>query len=192
MSDKISMIMVPALDEIASYTGENVYYCGLEITKDSINSLLDDIRKEFHKEARASDREAWPSLDVDAVVGLHEHRHQPELLFELVTTISSGTVAVGFYKLLNLWISARTGRKIRVKLPNGLQIETTQLTYRQFCKLFSELYNYESSGEALSRTLESQGHKALNEASVHNEERKLRNAYSKKRKELEQKRGKQK
>jgi hypothetical protein len=169
---RISMIMIPALEEITSYEGDDSYYCGLDLTRDSIDSLIDHIASAFHRSA-ASDRPSWPAL---SIVRPKRPQLHPELFFQIATTISVGTISIYFYKLLKLWVSSRNGRKIRVKLPNGFQIETTQLTYRQFCKLFSELHKYESSkvnSKVLLKTLRSQGYTFVTEEELDDEGREL-------------------
>jgi len=148
MNDIISLTFVPANEEISEYEGTNNYWCGLELTAKSIDTLVSDIQSEFFSDTE-KDHKEWPTLGIDIDIK-NSLGYEPEVIFQLGISILSGTVGVAFFKLLKLWITERNGRKVRVKLPNGFEIETTQLSHKEFNKLFEKLYaQYGDEGATL-------------------------------------------
>ena len=49
-------------------------------------------------------------------------------------------MGVGIYKLIDLWVKAKNGRKIHVKLADGLVVDATQMTHEEFSEFLSKVY----------------------------------------------------
>jgi len=135
---ELSLILVPGREELSNYTGSNSYYCGLEEIRESIDELLITVTQQFFNDD-PKNRNEWPMLN--SVEVKQECGFEPEVIFKLALTLVSGTVGISFFKLLKMWIEERNGRKIRVKLPNGFEVDTTQLKHKEFSKLFEELHS---------------------------------------------------
>jgi len=77
------------------------------------------------------------------------HGWLPEFTWELSVALSGGAVGAGLYNLLALWVKKSNGRKLRVRLPSGFEIEATQMKRKEFETLFTKLHEiYESDNPA--------------------------------------------
>ncbi len=104
---------------------------------ESISKMVDEIAARYFSED-TTDRNAWPSL---SIVPRNYLAFEPQVIFDLAMALLSSTVSVAFYRILKLWITARNGRKVRVRLPNGFEVEATQLSHEQFNELFAKIYS---------------------------------------------------
>lgn len=109
----------------------------------------------------------------------------PDLLVQLSILITSGTISAAFYKLVDSWVATRNGRKLRVRLPNGFEVEATQLGEKEFERLFALLYEKYSKEEVPdTKELARLGFKVFSSDEIANQTLVLRQAYDEKLKHL--------
>ena len=151
--NNIYLTMIPATGEIAEYDGDNLYYCGLERTRQSIVAMVEAAEEEFHAGRDLSDPH-WASPRFGSIrdrASEGVYGNFPEVLFNLVISLSASGMGVGVYKLIDLWVKAKNGRKIHAKLPDGLVLDVTQMTHKDFSELLSEIYKvYNEYGDPKS------------------------------------------
>ena len=126
------------MDKISEYSGNNSYSCGLDLTRESVQELFRQIEEAFFSCQTKEERSAIPMLvreEPRTAAG-----YMPDVLISLGLVLASGAVSTAFVKLINAWISERNGRKLRVRLPNGFEVEATQLGQKKFEQLFATLY----------------------------------------------------
>jgi hypothetical protein len=71
--------------------------------------------------------------------GLPTARAFPPEIIALLLLLGPGGLGLVLYKLLRLWVDLINGRKIKVVVDN-IEIDATQLTEKQFHRLFEKIY----------------------------------------------------
>jgi hypothetical protein len=137
---EIKFIFVPSVGEISSYTGDNSYYCGLENLPVSICELRNAAIADFQKKDSSDPHFGNPRFHRNDFNEPKSHGYFPELMFSTIVTLLSGGMGLAVYRLLNLWIKAKNGRKIHVRLPNGLVVDATQMSHEEFSAFLAEVY----------------------------------------------------
>jgi len=137
----IQLVWLPAESEISEFYEPGTYAGGYGEFQKTVDGLVKSIQQGFFDSDDETKKE-WPL--VRSISESQDHTRKgffPEFLFDTQIMVAGGAVATGFYKLLQLWVTYKNGRKIRVKLPSGLEIDTSQMTEGDFKKLFSGLYD---------------------------------------------------
>ena len=146
---KICFTFVPSVQEISDYAGDNLYYCGLEDARASVHALKENVMNDFYENKDKSD----PHFGEPRFVKVDDRQSKgyygsfPELTFNVIVTLGSSGMGLAVYRLLSLWIKAKNGRKIHVKLPNGLVVDTTQMSREEFSAFLAEVYAVYSERE---------------------------------------------
>jgi|SRR5579859_4847610 len=140
--NNIYFTMIPAVSEINEYDGDDLYYCGLAETHQSIRAMVNAAHKEFFAGKDPSDPN-WASPRFGSIHDRESkgvHGAFPEVLFYLAISLTSSGMGAGVYKLIDSWVKAKNGRKIHVKLPNGLVVDATQMSHVEFSEFLSKIY----------------------------------------------------
>jgi hypothetical protein len=115
----------------------------LDETRDSIQRLIQNAMNEFFEQHETTDDLDFASprfSGLDDRLSRNMHGAFPQLIFVVIVTLSASGMGLGVYKLLNVWVKAKNGRKIHVKLPSGIVVDATQLTHQEFSALLAEVY----------------------------------------------------
>lgn len=134
---------VPSVEDVSSYTGDNLYYCGLEIVHESVCALIEEAKTEFFRDHEGTTDPHFANPRFGQVENRESKGYAgsfPELTFDVVMMVLSSGMGIGVYRLLSLWIKAKNGRKIHVKLPNGLVVDATQMSHEEFSAFLEEIY----------------------------------------------------
>lgn len=107
-----------------------------EVEKE-VRQIVEDMSAEFYKLRTPEERKTIPRLSKEVD---HSCGYTPDLIADLVVLLCSGTVTTVLYKLISKWIDNRNGRKFRIKLPDGFEVEATQLKKKEFEDLVELLY----------------------------------------------------
>jgi hypothetical protein len=178
------LIFVPSVKDIEEYDGKNVYYCGLEVVAHEVQAIPSQLQQEFFQCAPA---------ERALIASVHMPRKKPvanafpDFIFELVILITTGAASAALYKLIDSWIAHRNGRKLRIRLPSGFEVEASQLTEQEFERLFQYLYaKYGPDGTFVVRQdeLTRLGFKVVSPDELQTEMSALRSAYFSKAKKL--------
>jgi hypothetical protein len=129
-------VFVPSVSDIEDYRGSDTYYCGLAEVEREVHAIQQQLMEEFYR-CDPSDRRLIPRL---VVPEKFERGYWPDFFFNLGILMTSSATSALLYKLIDSWIAHRNGRKFRVRLPNGFEVEASQLTEQEFEKLFQYLY----------------------------------------------------
>lgn len=135
------LVCIPSLDEVDGYNGDNTYYCGLEHTSSSIQKLLSDVRLDWSSGEGKQTDPYHSSPRLDDAKDYFVSNAFPDVFFELAIFAISAGAGTGVYNLLRLWIEAKNGRRIHVKLPSGLEIDATQMNQEEFSQLVAMLHD---------------------------------------------------
>jgi len=103
---------------------------------------LDDVKNRLRN--NQIDFQVW--RDITTEQGETVRRGAPPPIAEIILYLGTSGIAVAVYELLRLWIEAKNGRKIRVKM-GDFEVETTQMSEKQFRKLFEILNQQRKSDE---------------------------------------------
>lgn len=172
---------IPSLSDISGYIGSNSYSCGLDEVESDVDQIIAGLSAAFlsceDKEIRAN----IPTLN--KITNPHTANYSPELLVKVGLLLSSGAASVLFYKLVENWVNHRNGRKFRVKLPNGLEVEASQLSQSDFLRLFKYLHDNHTAHDLEKENLEDIGFVVYDEIDRENDIflRELSAAYTEKR-----------
>lgn len=90
------------------------------------------------------DFQVW--RDISTEEGQQVSRGMPPPIAELILYLGTSGIAVALYELLRLWIEAKNGRKIRVKM-GDFEVEATQMSEKQFRRLFEILNERQKANE---------------------------------------------
>jgi len=178
-------LFIPSPEDIRQYEGDDTYFCGLAEVRKEVDSIVDSLQKEFYDIESVSDRRAIPRL---SVMEREEAGNTPELIVQVGALFASGAVTTLLYRLISEWIKNRNGRKFRVKLPDGLEIEATQLRQNEFEPLVELMHERYCSGKSFydnEDKLKRLG-LAVSKSGLNLPDRELQAAYSSKLKQLTQ------
>ena len=180
------LIFVPSVKDIEDYDGDDRYYCGLAEVRYQVEAIPRQLEEQFCRgplsEKRQITRIRLPS-------GEPGHGYWPDFIFELVLIMATGTTSAALYKLIDSWISYRNGRKLRIRLPNGFEVEASQLTEAEFERLFQYLYSKYGPGgtfDAEGGELRRLGFQVVSSAQLHDELQSIELAYDAKSQQLKQ------
>jgi len=151
MSTNLKMIFefIPSVDDINEYQGNDSYGCGINEVKDEVVLIIEQLEQEFLK-STSEERKTIPTLKKPK----NTVNYMPELIINIDVIISSGAIATVVYKLISKWIDYKNGRKFKVKLPDGLEVETTQSNEKEFKLLVDYFYQKYNSKELTLATEE--------------------------------------
>ena len=119
----------PASSEIRESEKGNAYLGTLTEFHESFEKLSDDLTNDSVPWRKYTD-------NYHEMGDPGENRSDPPTIIQIVLAISPAAVAA--YKLLQLWVQLKNGRKIKIVADN-LEIEATQLTKEEFLKLFEDV-----------------------------------------------------
>ena len=153
---EIILSLYPSVQEIEESTLTNSYMGGLDQFYESIDSLLQSIEKEFNN---SKDREQFPMVEIYTGVSVDSGneiaRDAPPAIAELIMYLGTSGIAVAIYELLRLWVDSKNGRKIRIKM-GDFELETTQMSEKEFQRLFEILNEQWKSDQWLEKREEIQ------------------------------------
>ena len=152
---RLSIIFVPSPNDISDYRGSDSYGWGLREVREEIDGLVSEVAATFYASEDKEEQNAIPQLHrpITSSAG-----NMPDLLFQLGLALSSGTVSVIFFKLVENWVKHRNGRKFRVRLPTGFEVEASQLSEEDFSRLFQILFEkYSQRDHPSARELKAEG-----------------------------------
>jgi hypothetical protein len=134
----------PSKDEIKQSKSANKYVGGLEEFIESIDLIKKSI--------------ADTGFEIENKEIFRVYNLMPEIIQTLFVSLPLSGTAIALYKLLKLWIMDKNGRRIKVKI-GDFELETTQLTDKQFVKLIERISSLESKKkpdlpEAISEIIE--------------------------------------
>lgn len=178
---ELSLVFLPSPDEISEYQGRDGYHCGITQSRLDVDILIEEVESLYWLATSKADAESIPVLrrETDGLVC----RNSPELLYAVGLVLTSGTLSAAFYKLINSWINHRNGRKLRIRLPNGFEVEATQLTEKEFLRIFESLYlkygTHQPQKTSIDAVLP-----MLSREEVSTQDRALEDAYIKKQEEI--------
>lgn len=183
MLDDLKIIFIPSTRDIAEYDGDNSYASGLSDVEEEVRQIIDSLSQAFF-DAPKSEKASIPVLSLESKAS---RGYMPELLVQASLIIPASTLSAIFYNLISNWIAHRNGRRLRIRLPNGFEVEATQLNKEEFQRLFELLHSKygESSGqEFMSSHLEEVGFTVASAEETQALEKELRKIYFEKRNEM--------
>ncbi|MES9901644.1 MAG: hypothetical protein ABW168_03045 [Sedimenticola sp.] len=179
----LSLVFEPSTLDISEYQGMDSYGCGLREVELEVRQVIEEIQQTFYA-APKHERANIPKLSFPPK---DSHGYMPDLLLDISLLITSGTLSAVFYKLISSWITHRNGRKLRIRLPSGFEVEATQLNKDEFQRLVEVLYaqyGQQPGSDLKPSELRKLGFKVATKKDIENHRQALRGAYSKKTDEI--------
>tara|TARA_B100001964_G_C13992583_1_gene491316 strand:- start:182 stop:724 length:543 start_codon:yes stop_codon:yes gene_type:complete len=132
--------------EISESKKENTYCGSLTEFYESIQRLTEQLHQQN------IGFESGSSYICDYRIKLNPvHNDAPPDIYEFLVILWNSGLVITLYKLLQLWIKEKNGRKIKIKIDN-FEVEATQLNEKQFLKLFKNIREYKKqNAEAFHR-----------------------------------------
>lgn len=164
--DQLLVSFLPSVHEINESTLDDPYFAGLSEFHDSVKQLHDSVREKW-QEASVDDKANSPRLEeyTGPFVERGAHgiaRNAPPELVQFIMTLGSSGLAVGLYSLLRLWVDAKNGRKLRVKI-GEFEVEASKMTPEEFQDFVQELIilrerdEYFQDRKAIRNAIQSRG-----------------------------------
>jgi hypothetical protein len=135
---RFAIVLLPDPSEIEGLIDPDFIYSGgySQYTKE-IRELYDEIVSAWYAD---NNPQKVNEIRLSLPPASNYAGYFPEFIFELGAALSAGAVGAGLFKLLDVWVKKSNGRKLRVRLPSGLEVEATQMTHGEFEKLIAKLH----------------------------------------------------
>lgn len=137
-NSNFALVLLPDPEEIEAIDDADfVYSGGYSKYEKELKVLLDDIMRAWFAD---EDPKKADEISLALPPVRREAGFFPEFIFELGASLSAGAVGAGLFNLLGLWVKRSNGRKLRVRLPSGMEVEATQMKHEEFRKLIAQLH----------------------------------------------------
>jgi hypothetical protein len=145
---EVDFVLLPSLEEMQDTSSDDVYAGPLSQFEISASALENECRDKIHL---PGDIRVWTLQDESL-----KHGYMPlDILVKFAAWLGSAAGCSILFKLFTAWMGLHKGRKIIAILPDGLHLETSEMSEKQFLTLMEGLSTCNARVERLYGVTES-------------------------------------